>query len=138
MKKLTRKTFPFLILVSFFVLPLFVFAQEADSVTAAPTSRNLLEKMSIVAKQGGYQTDTSIASTPIIIGVAIRAVLSFVGLIFIVLMILAGFKWMTAQGNEEQVTKAKTTIRNSLIGLVIVISAWSIWSLIFNRIILMK
>lgn len=59
-----------------------------------------------------------------IIGVA----LSFVGAIFFILMIYGGFLWMTARGDEGQVTKAKDMIFAAVIGLVIVLSAYAITS----------
>ena len=56
----------------------------------------------------------------------IRVLLSFTTLVLIGLNVYAGFKWMTAGGNEEQVTEAKSLIRNAVIGLIIVLSAYSI------------
>ncbi len=56
----------------------------------------------------------------------IRVLLSFTSIVMIGLIVYAGFTWMTAGGNEEKVEGAKTTIRNSVIGLVIVLSAYSI------------
>ncbi len=56
----------------------------------------------------------------------IRILLGFTSIVLVGLNVYAGFLWMTAGGNEEQVTTAKTTIRNATIGLVIVLSAYSI------------
>ncbi len=62
----------------------------------------------------------------------IRVLLGLTSMVLIALIIYAGFLWMTAGGNEEQVTKGKTTIRNATIGLVIIISAYSITVFITN------
>lgn len=62
----------------------------------------------------------------LVVAFIIRVLLGVVGTVLLVLNIYAGFLWMTAGGNEEQVTSAKTTIRNATIGLVIVLSAYSI------------
>lgn len=56
----------------------------------------------------------------------IRVMLGLTTLVLISLNLYAGYLWMTASGNEEQVTKAKTLIRNAVIGLIIVLSAYSI------------
>lgn len=56
----------------------------------------------------------------------IRAMLGMTTIVLIILNIYAGVTWMTAGGNEEKVEKAKTTIKNSTIGLIIVLSAYSI------------
>ena len=66
-------------------------------------------------------------------GDIIRVILSFLGVIFLLLLIYGGFMWMTAQGNEAQVDKAKKIIINSTIGLTIVLLAYAItWFIIFN------
>ena len=56
----------------------------------------------------------------------INAFLSIFGTIFLILMILGGYKWMMASGREEEVKKAKDTIRAAIIGLIIVVSAYAI------------
>lgn len=53
----------------------------------------------------------------------------FVGLLALlaVLYILyAGFAWMTSAGNEEKALKAKRTISYTVLGLLIMLSAWGI------------
>jgi len=49
-----------------------------------------------------------------------------VGVLFMVLVIYGGLIWMASQGNEEKVKKANGIIMNSLIGLVITLSAYVI------------
>lgn len=61
-----------------------------------------------------------------LISTIITAVLSFLGVIFLILMIYGGFLWMTAAGNEEQVKKSGQLITAAIIGLIIVISAYAI------------
>lgn len=67
-----------------------------------------------------------------IVGVIIGVVLSFVGVIFLILTIYAGYLWMTASGNEEQIKKAQNILRNSIVGLIIVLSAYAITAFIGN------
>ena len=67
------------------------------------------------------------------IGSIIGIALSFIGVIFLILMIYAGISWMTASGNQEKVTKAKDLIINAIIGLIIVLAAYAITSFIGNR-----
>jgi len=69
------------------------------------------------------------------IGSVIGIVLSFIGVIFLILMIYAGISWMTAAGNQEKVTKAKNLIINAIIGLIIVLSAYTISSFIGTRLL---
>ena len=59
-------------------------------------------------------------------GQVIGVLLSFVGVLFLILMIYAGLMWMTAQGNSQQVDKAKDLLINSVVGIIIVFSAYAI------------
>lgn len=63
---------------------------------------------------------------PETIGKYISIFLSFLGVIFLILMIYGGFLWMTAAGEESKVEDARKIIRNAIIGLVIIISAYGI------------
>ena len=60
------------------------------------------------------------------IGTAIKALLSVIGIVFIVLIIYAGYTWMLARGNETEAQKAKDTITRAIIGLFIVLAAYAI------------
>lgn len=59
-------------------------------------------------------------------GEVIGFVLSLVGILFLGLMIYAGLLWMTAQGNEQKVEKAKDLLINAVVGLIIVFAAYAI------------
>lgn len=59
-------------------------------------------------------------------GQIIGIILSFVGVVFLILMIYAGILWMTARGNEQQVSKAKDLLINATIGMIIVFSAYAL------------
>jgi hypothetical protein len=63
---------------------------------------------------------------PTIIGRIIYVALGFVGIVLLVILIYAGFLWMTSGGDVEKITTAKKWITNAIIGLVIIASAWSI------------
>lgn len=56
----------------------------------------------------------------------IRTILNILGIIVLCLILYSGFLWMTAGGNEDQVTKAKAWMRNSVIGLIVIFAAYSI------------
>lgn len=87
-------------------------------------------KVSAFSEQmGDYNTNFLNTRIGSIIGIA----LSFIGVIFLILMIYAGISWMTASGNQEKVTKAKDLIINAIIGLIIVLAAYAITSFIGNR-----
>lgn len=96
----------------------------ASPALAAP---NINELTTQVANQGGYTTagvtEFTLSET---IGRVIKVALSLVGTVFLVLTVYAGILWMTASGNEEQVTKAIGILKRATIGLVIVMTAYGV------------
>ena len=56
----------------------------------------------------------------------INVALSLLGIVAVVIILLGGFKWMTAAGNDDKVEEAKKLILAGIIGLAIVMSAWAI------------
>lgn len=63
-------------------------------------------------------------------GVIVRVFLSLTGIIFVAYTIYGGFLWLTSGGNEERITKAKSILRNGIIGLIVIFSAAAIYLLI--------
>ncbi|HBA37054.1 TPA: hypothetical protein DCZ15_04285 [Candidatus Falkowbacteria bacterium] len=134
MKKINTVIFLSLLLFGLLISPFLVRAQENSDSAGSP---RILQTLQNVGQGGGYQTDSSIASTPIIAGTIVGAFIGFAGITFIVLMVIAGYGWMTASGNEEKIKKAQSTIKSALIGLIVSISAWSLWTFVLRRLILM-
>lgn len=62
----------------------------------------------------------------------IRIVLGVLGIIFLGIVLYAGFLWMTAGGNSQQVQKAQKILVNGIIGLVIIVMAGVITQFVFN------
>jgi hypothetical protein len=56
----------------------------------------------------------------------INTAMLFLGIIAVCIILLAGFKWMTAGGNEDKIGEAKKLMTSGVIGLVILLSAWGI------------
>ena len=85
-----------------------------------------------VAEVASISTDGN--DLPTIIGGFIRVALSFLGLIFLILVIYAGFLWMTAGGSDEQVGKAKTLVGQAVVGLIIVIASFAISEFVIDAV----
>jgi hypothetical protein len=56
----------------------------------------------------------------------INIALGFLGLIALGIIIWGGFVWMTSNGDEEKVSKAKQILKDGVIGLAIILSSWAI------------
>lgn len=77
----------------------------------------------------------SLSSTDprIIIAKIINIALLFLGVIAVGLIIYAGFIWMTSGGSEDKIDQAKKILRNAVIGLIIVLSAWGIATFVLTK-----
>ncbi len=64
----------------------------------------------------------------------VRILLGFLGLIAVVIILLGGFKWMTAGGNEEKVGEARKLIIQGIVGLIIILAAFGISTFVINSI----
>ncbi len=120
----------FKLFISIFILSIILFSGNiflADS--AADTSYGLDTTAEAVtpfkAQVGG---DENFLQTRT--GQLIGYILSFVGVLFLLLMIYAGLTWMTAGGNQEQIKKARSLMINAVLGLIIVLGAYAITAFI--------
>lgn len=77
----------------------------------------------------GIQSDVEL---PTIIGNIVYIILSFLGIVAVLIILLGGFKWMTAAGDDSKVEKAKKLIYSGIIGLVIIFAAFAIAVFVLN------
>lgn len=113
-------------LLLFLVLPVTIFAQSDIETLLIETAGT---------DGAGYDTsiepETGVAT---LAGKIVRAFLSLTGIIFVVYTIYGGFLWLTSGGNEERITKAKSILRNGIIGLIVIFSAAAIYVLVYSTI----
>ncbi len=62
----------------------------------------------------------------------INVALGFLGIVAVVIILVGGFKWMTAGGNEDKVAEARKLITAGIIGLVIILASWAIARFVIN------
>lgn len=76
----------------------------------------------------------SLQSDPaVIIGALMKTVLSYVGIIFMALVVYGGILWMFAAGNDQKVEKAKSILTSAVIGLVIISAGYAITSFVLTQ-----
>lgn len=125
--KISKKqvfSFIFLLVLTLFILPVDGLSSPALAQSGAETS--LFRGQEGMAEIGGVYGGKTPQDIRLVVVKFIRLALSFLGLIFLLLIIAAGFKWMTSGGNDEAIGKAKKLLVNSLIGLIIILVAWTI------------
>ncbi len=115
----TEKTKKILLLI------LLITAVSLPFMTAAVTCPSGFEKAgaTCLPPQGDAPGATDPAQA---INKVIQFALFIVGLVAVVFVVIGGYRYIMAGGNEENVKAAKSTIKNALIGLIIVLFAWAI------------
>lgn len=98
--------------------------------TAAATIVNSNFKANVTRETGIGEGSASPVDITITI---INTFLSLLGIIALVLIIYAGFRWMTAGGKEEQITEAKGMLKAAVIGIAIVLLSYTIAQFIFSN-----
>lgn len=111
------------LLISLIVLNIFSFGIK--KVAADDAGSGIMQKLDTAAGMAQYNESTA-NDLPTVVGRFINFLLSLLGAIFVILMLYAGFLWMTAQGKADQVDKAETILQNAIIGIVIVVGAYAI------------
>jgi hypothetical protein len=81
----------------------------------------------------GQASGLTSADPRLIVGRIINIALSLLGIVSVVMIIFAGFKWMTAGGNEENAKSAQKIIFAGVVGLVIILSAYAISSFVLQE-----
>ena len=104
-----------------------IFISGINSTQAQSTA--LQEGLNVAADQADYNKDLEPYG---FMGNIISALIGMVGVVFVCMLIYGGFRYMTAGGNEQTVGKAKQMMSNSVIGLIIVISAYAVTEFVLN------
>lgn len=97
--------------------------------TSHPVYAQLSELQQAANEAYGSPKPTPI---PTVAGNIINILLAIGGIIFLLLVVYAGYQYLTAAGDEKKVTTAKQTLANGVIGLILIIAAYSISSFVLE------
>lgn len=125
MKFLTKKN---IIKSSFLV---FMLALPFVTMAAANNVESGLNQSRLVGLFGTGGISGSRNLTELIYA-AIRLMLTFAGAIAVLFVVYGGFQYLTAQGNDEQAEKGKTTLVNAMMGIVIIILSYALVAVVVN------
>lgn len=110
-------------------------AQAADPLTADQFFGKDSTGAAITGKDFAGSSGLSSGNLITTISSIIRIALGFLGVVAVVIILIGGFMWMTAGGNDEKLKKAKARIYQGIIGLVIILSAYAIASFVITSIV---
>lgn len=64
----------------------------------------------------------------------IKIFLGFLGMIAVILILYAGFLWMTAAGNDDNIKKAKQILSAAVVGLVIILMSYGLATFVLEQV----
>lgn len=126
MKKKIKNILILLYIVIVLILPYFVFAQSP---------LNTLQKIQPNSGFTEVNNDADGNNLAVNAGRIVKVFFSLLGIIFIVLMLYAGYHWMTAAGDQGKIEKAQNTIRRAIIGLVITVGSYAISNFVIYKLL---
>lgn len=117
-------------IISAFLITLFLLQGASASTLNADVYSDMAGKSGDLADGAGFDESADAAT---VIATVIKVFLSILGIIFIILVIRAGYKYMTAEGDEGKVEEALDTIKRAVVGLIIIVSAYAITAFVFKN-----
>ncbi|MDP2736957.1 MAG: pilin [bacterium] len=129
MKKTLFKKAVVLAMALFVLTPVMTFSLPAMAEDLNPWGTDTLKDNIQTTTGLGERDPRDIAAS------VIRVILGFLGIIAVIIILLGGFKWMTAGGNEDKVGEAKKLITAGIIGLVIILAAFAIATFVLNSLL---
>ncbi len=122
-----------IIIISFLFILVGNFSYAVPSGGAVGgVDKQLLEELD----KAGTASNLSAKDPRLIVADIVKTLLSILGTIFLVLVVYAGFLWMTAAGDEKKVEKAQSIIKMAIIGLAVVLLSYAITLFVVNVLLL--
>ncbi len=135
MKK-NKQVISFFLALIISIIQLSIFFNFSQAQTGPGTEQLLNRSVGMSEVRTVYQhseQSTDRLDIRVMIVRIVNVSLGLLATIFLLLVVIAGYQYLTAGGNQEQTKKAMDQIKNSLIGLIIVSVAWSVSFFILIR-----
>lgn len=124
-----NKILPLVIVLSFFLFFAITFSVMAKSTEYGLGVTTMSGNLPKVFTPSDDATSSIVSRVSGIVGF----LLSFIGLVFLILIIYSGVLWMTASGNEQQIQKSKNIMIWSIIGIISIFASFAIVQFVGNQ-----
>ena len=113
------------------------FLATSVSMIAAPASATNLDPWGgdTGASDVGNLTGLGNEDPRDIVATVINVIMGFLGIVAVIIILIGGFKWMTAGGNEDKVAEARKLIMAGFIGLIIVLASYAIVTFVIGQLL---
>ena len=106
-----------------------ILAQVAQGTSNIQNLKGSTNKLGTIGK-AYVETQKTL---PDLVGGIIKTALTLLGVIFLILTVYGGYKWMLARGESKEVETAKDIMTRAIIGLIIVLAAYAITYFVVAR-----
>ena len=137
--KISKKQIFSALILSFAFFFISLISVQAQNTAPVPSSAGGAWDAQVGMDKIGQQYGEDSQAPTSLIGIIVRIInysLILLGVIFLGLFVFSGYQWMTAGGNEDSIKTAKSRMTNAVIGLVIVLMAWTITYFVLYKIVL--
>ncbi|MEK7202958.1 MAG: hypothetical protein AAB653_01455 [Patescibacteria group bacterium] len=131
-KKFIKNLVALVALLLLIIMPIFVFtltAQAAPNLWGSGDDSEI-DRGEIKTKLGLGETDPRVMAATIL-----NVAMGFLGIIAVVIILIGGFKWMTAGGDESKTEEATKLISAGIIGLIIILTSFAIATFVINKLV---
>jgi len=123
-----------------YILPMFVLLASMLLISFQPIfagtalQQEIQTATDVVGKEGFDQDAASAVDLPSTVGRVIRIIIGFLGVVMVVIIVYAGFLWMTGGGDPDKIKDAKSWMLNAVIGLIILLAAYTISNFVIEKV----
>lgn len=107
---------------------LFAFGVAYAQVKALDGPGEMISGLEITGEKADIAigTTTPMASLANLAGGAVNSAFAIVAVVFVTVIMIGGFLWMSAAGNEENIAKAKKFVINGISGLIAIMMMYAL------------
>jgi len=113
---------------------IFIPAKTLAQTDVCPERTSLLNGLCVPDQPAGQEGFTSAKTLPELALQILQFLLTLAGVIGVVMIIVGGYWYLTSAGNDEQAEKGKKALIQSIIGLIVIVLAYAIVTLIINTV----
>ncbi|MEK7202959.1 MAG: hypothetical protein AAB653_01460 [Patescibacteria group bacterium] len=112
------------------IMPMLAFTLTAQAAPVEPWGGGTTG-----VDEGAIQTELGLGNKDprLMAATILNVTMGFLGIVAVVIILIGGFKWMTAGGGEDKVEEARKLIMAGIIGLIIILTAFAIAKFVINN-----
>lgn len=98
----------------------------ADSHTQKAKILEGLNKTAGSADISQIENDDATTGLTTLLGITINYLFGAVAIVFLTIILVGGYIWMTAQGQQEQIDRAKKFVLNGVFGMMVIFLSYTL------------